>query len=198
VKIVESDFTSIVDELIEQKKIIREDEALYSIECHYKEVRSAELLDSISRKPSDLIFITKDTITEYIVQFEAENRITLSDAQRDALYYFAEKKVYIITGLPGAGKTESLKAIVGLIKKLKLSLTCMAPTGIAAKKMAVTIGHDAFTIHRRLGFKGNTWTYGESNKYETDVAILDEASMIDQDVFFRLLSALRDRTHRGF
>jgi len=121
--------------------------------------------------------------------------MALSDEQKEALYYFAEKKVFVITGLPGTGKTTVLKAIVNLAKNMGLSLTCMTPTGISAKKLSEVIDHEAYTIHRRLGFRGGQWNYNEVNQYPTDVAIIDESSMVDQEVFFRLLSALRKRTH---
>lgn len=91
--------------------------------------------------------------------------------------------------------TETLKVIVDLALKLQLNLTCMTPTGISAKKMAETINYEAYTIHRRLGFRGNTWIHGEDNKFFTDVVILDEASMVDQETFYRLLSALENRIH---
>jgi exodeoxyribonuclease V alpha subunit len=71
----------------------------------------------------------------------------------------------------------------------------MTPTGISAKKLSGVIEYDAYTIHRRLGFRGNQWTYNEVNQYDTDVVVIDESSMVDQEVFFRLLSALKKRTH---
>ena len=98
----------------------------------------------------------------------------------------------------GTGKTLTLKAIVELVLKMGLNLTCMTPTGISAKKMASTIQHDAFTIHRILGFRGNEWVYNETNQFITDVVIVDETSMLDQEVMFRLLSALRTRIHMIF
>jgi len=73
--------------------------------------------------------------------------------------------------------TTVLKAIVSLVKRLKLDLTCMTPTGISAKKMASTVDYEAYTIHRRLGFRGNEWRYGDTEKYETDVTIIDEACL---------------------
>jgi ATP-dependent exoDNAse (exonuclease V) alpha subunit len=91
--------------------------------------------------------------------------------------------------------TSTLKAIVQLALTMGLRLTCMTPTGISAKKLASTINYDAFTIHRRLGYRDNQWLYNENNPFDTDVVVLDEASMIDQEVMYRLLSALKKRAH---
>jgi exodeoxyribonuclease V alpha subunit len=192
------DITKHLKDLIDNGKIIKDMGSLYSQKCYLSEVLSASKICEVINKESDLILLDKDSITKHIKDFELLNNLTLSDEQRRALYYFVDKKVYVITGLPGTGKTLILRAIVSLIKKLKLHLTCMAPTGISAKKMATTIGHEAYTIHRRLGFRGDSWNYGENNKYETDVVLLDEASMIDQEVFYRLLSALKSRVHLIF
>jgi len=181
--------------LIENNKIIEDTGTVYSKPCYTYETLSASYIARIMSTPSDLILLNKDAVDEHIVIFERENNLTLSKEQRDALYFFIEKKVFVITGGPGTGKTLTLRAIVDLILKLKLSLTCMTPTGISAKKMADTINFEASTIHRRLGFRGNTWMCGESNKYETDVVIIDEVSMVDQEVFYRLLSALKNRAH---
>ncbi len=184
-----------IKHLIDDQKIVKDLGSLYSKSCYMSEVLSASKICKIIKKESDLIFLNRKSVDEHITQFEHENGFTLSEEQRKALYYFVEKKVFVITGLPGAGKTTVLKAVVSLIKRLKLDLTCMAPTGISAKKMETTINYRAYTIHRRLGFRGDDWLFGEHNKYETDVVILDESSMIDQEVFYRLLSALRNRVH---
>jgi exodeoxyribonuclease V alpha subunit len=100
----------------------------------------------------------------------------------------------IITGPPGSGKTTVLKAFVQVLKESGISFELMTPTGIAAKKLANTAGHEAYTIHRRLGYKGDRWDYNNSNKYTTDVVIIDEMSMVDQEVFYRMISALYSST----
>jgi len=193
--IIEEHIIPLVEELNEENLINKDEDKLYSKSNYYYESRSAEMLSELLSKPSDLLFLSNDTVREFIEVYEQESQITLNKEQRDVLYYFIEKKCYIITGSPGTGKTMSLQALVGLIKKTGLSLTCMTPTGISAKKMATTINYRASTIHRQLGFRGNEWVFGEANKFETDIALLDEASMLDMEVFFRLLSALKDRTH---
>lgn len=86
------------------------------------------------------------------------------------------------------------KAIVQIMKEKGIKFELMTPTGIAAKKLANTVESDAYTIHRRLGYKGNVWDFNNTNKYSTDVIVVDEVSMIDQEVFYRLLSAIYSNT----
>lgn len=192
------DLVEPIKSLIKDGLIVEDNTLLYSKENYLSETRAAELITSILLKPSDLIFLTKDYVDTHIENFERESRIILSAEQKLALHYFAEKKVFIITGAAGTGKTTILRAIVDLVCHLHLTLTCLTPTGISAKKMSSTIGFDAFTIHRRLGFRGNHWLYNENNKYETDILMVDEISMVDMDVFYRLLAAVKDRTHLIF
>lgn len=194
--IIDNDIAQGIKNLIDEGLIVVEDRCLYSVKNLTTEARSAEKIVAILKEESDLILLTHEAIDEHIDNFERENpKIKLSDKQRDALHCFVEKKVFCITGCPGTGKTEVLRAIVYLVRKLKLDLTCMTPTGISAKKMASTVDYHAYTIHRRLGFRGDHWTHGELFKYETDVVIIDEISMVDQEVFYRLLCALRKRVH---
>ena len=197
-RILVEDIEPVIKEMAEEKKVILEADAVYNIKGFGFESRSAALLTEMMETPSDLILINREYIDEHIKTFERESGLTLSEEQRNALYYFLEKKVFVITGAPGTGKTTVLKAVVSLIKHLRLGLTCLTPTGISAKKMASTIDFEASTIHRALGFRGNDWVYGESNKFETDVVIVDETSMVDQEVFYRLLAALKNRVHLIF
>lgn len=191
-----SDLKPLLSNLEEEKKIVCEDTTFYYAKnLHEYESRSAQILINIMTEPSDLIFLTKATVEDFSKNFEKENGLEFSPEQKEALHYFAEQKIFIITGAAGSGKTTILKAIVELTKRLNLRLTCMTPTGISAKKLSSTVNNEAYTIHRRLGFRGNQWTFNENNPFETDVVIIDEASMIDQETFFRLVSALRKRTH---
>lgn len=178
--------------------VINDGGNIYGQDSFVFEKESAAMLSAVIKKPSDLILLNREVVNEYIAEFESLNNITLSSEQRKALYYFIEYKVFILTGAAGSGKTTCLKAIVYLINHLKLNLVCMTPTGISAKKMESTIGYPASTIHRRLGFRGTEWTFGENNKLEADVVIIDETSMVDMEVFYHLFSALTYRTHLIF
>jgi helicase, putative, RecD/TraA family len=190
-----ADIKTPIDELKEKGLIHIDEDKIYSKPCFTYESQSASILARIMEKKSDLIAIDDKEIEDFIKVYERENTITLSKEQKDALYLFNREKVFVITGCPGTGKTTILKAIVELVLRLRLNLTCMTPTGISAKKMSETIKFDAYTIHRRLGYRGGEWTCGELNKFETDVVLVDESSMVDQEVFYRMLSALRDRVH---
>jgi exodeoxyribonuclease V alpha subunit len=181
-----------------KEKLVVEEDNVYSQKQFNFEQGSAILLNQIMNTESDLIFLNKGAVEDFIERFEHDHGLVLSEEQRRALFYFAEKKVFVLTGPPGSGKTSTLKAVIDLAKLMHLRLTCMTPTGISAKKLATTIEGEAYTIHRILGFRGNEWTYNENNQFDTDVVVIDESSMMDQEVFYRMLSALKKRVHLIF
>jgi len=193
-----SDLNNPLTHLVAEKRLIDDNGSIYSVNNFNFESHSASRLIAIMNQKSDLLFINRESIDEFIKEFEARNRYELSEQQRTALYCFSEKKVFVLTGNPGSGKTTTLRAIVDLAIKKRLNLTCMTPTGISAKKLSQTVEYDAYTIHRRLGFRGNEWTFNELDQYDTDVAIIDETSMVDMEVFYRMVTALTIRTHLVF
>ena len=107
------------------------------------------------------------------------------------------KKLLLLTGGPGTGKTTSVRAIVALFERMGLSVLLAAPTGRAAKRMGELCDREAQTIHRMLGMTWNdqtgevTFTKGKKEPLEADALIVDETSMVDLALMRALLAALR-------
>jgi len=185
--------------LVKSAEIVNDQNRLYELSCFFYENESARLITKIQSTKSTCK-LDADKADAYIKRYETQNSkgqskpFLLSGTQADAVRSFFSEKVMIITGPPGSGKTTILKAFVQLLKENSISFELMTPTGIAAKKLGNTAEWEAYTIHRRLGYKGNSWDYNNSNKYVTDVIIVDEMSMVDQEVFYRLVSAIPSRT----
>ncbi|MDD3928161.1 MAG: ATP-dependent RecD-like DNA helicase, partial [bacterium] len=119
-------------------------------------------------------------------------RINLSPQQVKAVEASLQKRLLIVTGGPGTGKTTIIKAIIDAHSRSGRNIALCAPTGRAAKRMAEATGHEARTIHRLLeyspsdrGFKRN-----EGNPLDADLVIVDEASMIDVILGYHLFKAL--------
>ena len=130
----------------------------------------------------------------FVAEYERVNPIVLSPAQKDGIQKLIENRVLVLTGLPGTGKTTLVRAFVRLFREKGLRHTLMAPTGIASKRLAAVTGTEAYTIHRTFGYDGDGWQYHGANKYQTDAVIVDEMSMVDQELFFRVLDALHPDT----
>lgn len=130
----------------------------------------------------------------FLETYETIRQIKLSEAQQDAVEKLINNRVLVLTGGPGTGKTTVTRAFVEMFERAGVTYALMAPTGIAAKRMASVTGRPAATIHRTFRYNGETWGYHAFNKYPIGAVIIDECSMVDQELFFRTLDALEEGT----
>lgn len=192
-----SDIKPHLEEILKEGFAIKEEDRYYEIQSFFYENESAKLLTKLIKTPDTCKF-DKIDIEGYIKEYESSERITLSPDQSDAIRYFMTEKALVVTGAPGTGKTTVLKAFVRIMLQSGLSFELLCPTGIATKKLEKTVGNEAYTIHRRLGYNGHEWAFNNENKYETQVIVVDETSMVDMEVFYRLISAITSKTKLVF
>ena len=103
--------------------------------------------------------------------------------------------ISLMSGGAGSGKTFTIKAVLDVCEAQGLTVLLAAPTGKAAKRMEQMTGHPASTIHRLLGYNGEEYHYGPDNPLSADFLVIDEMSMVDVPLAWRLFRALRlDRT----
>jgi exodeoxyribonuclease V alpha subunit len=98
-----------------------------------------------------------------------------------------------MTGGAGSGKTYAVSTIASITERLELKVVLAAPTGKAAKRLEEVVGHEASTVHRLLGFNGHTYARDAVNPIEADILVVDEVSMMDVPLAWRLFQAV-DRT----
>jgi exodeoxyribonuclease V alpha subunit len=107
-----------------------------------------------------------------------------------------ERRLSVITGGPGTGKTASIRAMGALAAAQRVSALLVAPTGRAAKRMTQATGLDARTIHSALGWvPGQGPTHDADDPLECDLLIVDETSMASLEVLVTLLRAVGPDTH---
>ena len=80
--------------------------------------------------------------------------VVLTEDQISAAESALSDNVSLITGLPGTGKTTTMRAVVSILKDASVGFLLVAPTGIAAKRLSSVVNAPAFTIHRAFGARG--------------------------------------------
>jgi len=123
---------------------------------------------------------------------EEKTGLVLSDSQRQAVATVLQNKVCIVTGGPGVGKTTLVNSLLRILRAKRVQVRLCAPTGRAAKRLTETTGIEATTIHRLLEFdpKAYRFKHDEDNPLDTDLLIIDEASMLDVVLMNQLLKAI--------
>ncbi len=193
----ESDIATALDHMLDIGEIINEQignaDACYLRSLYEAETYTANRLTELLGTE----YGTRVNIDAVISSIETETGLQYAPAQREAIRLAAEHKVLAVTGGPGTGKTTCLKAIISLYEKMGLDVVLTAPTGRAAKRLSELSGRDAQTVHRLLGaaisedgeriiFRKN-----EAHPLDCDAVIVDECSMVDIQLMFSLLSAMR-------
>lgn len=121
---------------------------------------------------------------------------TLNDGQASALSGFSRRKVSVMSGGAGVGKTYTTKAVCDVAEENRLRIALCAPTGKAARKLEHATDRRATTIHKLLApifdpeAGGFTFTRNADRPLELDLLIVDEFSMCDVRLMRSLLDAL--------
>lgn len=123
-----------------------------------------------------------------LCEFQQKDEFLLNETQRDAVRSAFTKKITIITGGGGTGKSTICRAICNISKSLHLHVIQMAPTGRAAKVLKDKTSSMAATIHRALGLLPGQDV--PRNMITQDIVIIDEVSMCGLDTLFPLSLAL--------
>src|SRR5215468_4050377 len=98
----------------------------------------------------------------------------------------------VITGGPGVGKTTLVNSLLKILLAKTVGIELCAPTGRAAKRLSESTGRDAKTIHRLLEFDPGIGSFKKDvgEPIDTDLLVVDEASMIDVPLMNQLLKAI--------
>jgi exodeoxyribonuclease V alpha subunit len=119
----------------------------------------------------------------------------LTEEQRGAVEAAFERRLSVVTGGPGTGKTTLVSTIARLAGRADLSLALCAPTGRAARRLEEATGQPATTIHRLLEWIPHEGPLrGAGYPVECDLLVVDESSMLSLDVARMLFDAVAEGT----
>jgi exodeoxyribonuclease V alpha subunit len=139
--------------------------------------------------------------------------------QRDAAALAVNRRLTVVAGGPGTGKTTTVARIVALIAEQAAAnrsrqplVALAAPTGKAAARLQeavheetarlpvgaeireLLLGLRASTLHRLLGWRPGShsrFAHNRGNRLPHDVVIVDETSMVSLSLMARLVEAVR-------
>jgi len=134
--------------------------------------------------------LAQDKAASIVAVAAKECGVALAVAQSQAVEMALTKRVSILTGGPGTGKTSTLKVVLQALRRVNARVVLGAPTGKAAKRMQETTGMQASTVARMIGMGRGGDT--SDVEIEGDILILDEASMIDVRMMRDVLACMAD------
>lgn len=130
-----------------------------------------------------------------------------SERQRLAAAVGALRRVTVLAGGPGTGKTTTVARLLALLAAQPgpaPRVALAAPTGKAAARLQEAVAAElpaelrarvpaASTLHRLLGYRpGNgSFRYDRAQRLPFDVVVVDETSMVSLTMMARLLDAVR-------
>ena len=184
-------------------------------ECLYLaryQAYEAQLASQLLNRAADLPEVDETQLSDSLQRLFANNT-QQPDWQRLAAAQAVRKRVAVISGGPGTGKTTTVVRLLAALLEQPggehLAIGLAAPTGKAAARMAEAIRNakaslpvseaikaalpeQARTLHRLLGSRGDRpqVRHTAANPLALDVLVVDEASMVDLAMMAKLLDAL--------
>ena len=129
---------------------------------------------------------------DIVKRVEIDQGWSYSEKQKEAIEKILNENVILLRGVAGSGKTSTLNAVVKVLQAGYQSIATCALSGKAADNLTQITGSKGKTIHRLLGILGPKIHFNEELPLPYDVVILDEVSMVDVDLFSKLIAAIRD------
>jgi exodeoxyribonuclease V alpha subunit len=170
------------------------------------------LAEQLLSRASDLPEIDEAQLSESLTRLFAFNA-QQPDWQRLAAAQAVRRRLAVISGGPGTGKTTTVVRLLAALLEQpggeRMAIGLAAPTGKAAARMAEAIRNakaelpvseaikaalpeQARTLHRLLGSRGDSpqVRHNAANPLALDVLVVDEASMVDLALMAKLIDAL--------
>lgn len=207
-------FHKVYDYQLKTNQIVIPSHELYSVErfafsnsIKQKETDSIELLNSIDREKEQAV-IYQEIIEKRIeqisksktkpIQFTYDNLDDLSEEQYNFITEFYNHNVNLLVGRAGSGKSYTLDKLLQNIKPYTIKILILTYTAKAAarlneylEKSGLIEMYKATTIHKALSSDFNqNFMRNEQNILDVELLIIDEVSMLSQEIISKILLAV--------
>lgn len=128
-----------------------------------------------------------------ISEVETEQGYYFTREQKQAIWNILDNNLSILTGSAGTGKSSTVKPLIRIFKYYGLEVSQTALSGRAASLLTDYTGLEGKTIHRLLKYMPELerFDHSKNNPIPSDVIILDETSMVGEELFFKLIEAIK-------
>ena len=170
---------------------------VYLLPYYVSEVGVAERMDWLIRRGERRSRVSGSTLLAPSLIADEDITPQQQQAVANALRY----PVTVMTGGPGTGKSYTVSTLITALENLGKKYALAAPTGRAAKRLTEATGRKASTIHRLLAFvpdqddQDDLMVFDEPKELDYDLVVVDEASMLDLPLAYRLLKAIPGGCH---
>lgn len=179
-----------LDDVAKAYSVIKQGKYYYDKDDFLAERKmSAKIVELASANP-----VKEREIEDAFIKWQKENSIILSPRQAEAVRNL-KYRISIVTGGPGTGKTTCLRAIMDVYHMVwpDEHILLMAPTGLAAKRMAESTGMNSSTIHKACGLIPANNSSGFTAQGDCTICGfigIDEMSMVGEHLFAYAIDAV--------
>lgn len=179
-----------LDSVAKAYSVIKQGKYYYDKDDFLAERKMSEkIVELASAKP-----VKEREIEDAFIKWQKVNSIILSPRQAEAVRNL-KYRISIVTGGPGTGKTTCLRAIMDVYHMVwpDEHILLMAPTGLAAKRMAESTGMNSSTIHKACGLIPANNSSGFTAQGDCTICGfigIDEMSMVGEHLFAYAIDAV--------
>lgn len=182
---------------IEQNNVVKINDSIYMLSSYY----------NLEKKIAEKLLSMKEAVNPLkIDEKSVEWYDFLTSEQKDAVVNILTKKLSILNGAAGTGKTTTTKVVVNALVKSGYSYVLISPTNKAVKRIKevnmkimpngerTTV--EAYTIHSLLWLRAWSTTpkFNSYNPLPYDYVLIDESSMMWEKNASLILEAIWPKT----
>lgn len=185
----------VFDGVLENNSFLHQYENRIGLKLYYNlEMKILSIIQERLNKPSP-VPIENDEIEAGIAKAEQEQGFSYTDEQKAIIRSILTQSISFVTGKAGTGKSSILRGIIRAYSLANHNISACALSAMAAQRITEATDYPAMTIHRTLGCHGpNKFDYNKDCKLISPVVLMDEASMVNVQIFLAWLEAIDDNT----
>ena len=185
----------IFDGVLENNSFLHQYENRIGLKLYYNlEMKILSIIQERLNKQSP-VPIENDKVEAGIAKAEQEQGFSYTDEQKAIIRSILTQSISFVTGKAGTGKSSILRGIIRAYSLANHNISACALSAMAAQRITEATDYPAMTIHRTLGCHGpNKFDYNKDCKLISPVVLMDEASMVNVQIFLAWLEAIGDNT----